>query len=138
MEPLVLEPSKFAKIGVPLFEAGFGGILVVLARPWRYPALERSAWWVIAIGTFLFFSAIEFSRRRVVIHGDVLMERLWFHWRVRALPASVLVGRDSRRRVVIADGTTRKILFRFVREFGQPKQLEARIAAHLSEVGRLA
>ena len=138
MRSLTLKPSKYARIGIATFEASAGVAFLALSRPWRPAPLGQVAWLSIVIGILLLCSAIEFPYRMVVIEADFLMERLWFHWRRQALPQSVVVAYDWRGRVVIADASSRKILFRFIREFGRQKQIEAVVAQFFRNVGRLA
>jgi hypothetical protein len=135
---LIVVPSKPARIGWPLFECAVAVGVVALAEPWQTTHLGIQRSLLVAIGVVLFAAGIEFTGRKVVIEDSAIRERLWFHWRTFELPYRVQIGRDVRGRVAVAEASTGRIVFRFVREFGRSSTMEKLLSEFFSSNGRLA
>ena len=136
-EPLVIVPSPFARVGLAVLECGFAVGLVALARPRRGVPLTIQEWTLVAFAAVELLGGIEFPGRKIVIHESSIRERRWFHWRSHELPHRVIVGRNARGRTAIAEAPTGKIVFTFVREFGEPAKLRNTLSCFFRKAGRL-
>ena len=137
MPELIVAPPNVARIGYCACEIGMSAFLLVTAEPWRPIAHAVQQWLAVGFGVLLFMAGLEFPWRKVIVDDAAIRERLWFHWRVRELPSHVLIGRTRRGRVAIADNSGR-VMFSFVREFGNPSEIEKRLVSFFNEADRLA
>jgi hypothetical protein len=137
MSEIEIAPTPLARVAWASVEAGMAALLIVLSGPSRLNRQSVQAWLVFVIGLVLLVAAVEFPWKKVLITDVAIRDRRWFHWRELPLPPRVLVGKDSRGRVAIADETG-TIIFRFVREFGKPSDIERRVMQFFAQAGRLA
>src|SRR5438309_12010330 len=99
---LVIAPTRLARFGYAIFECVTAAGMIVLAQPWLKP-IGAQRFSLVGFGVVLVAAGLEFPWRRVIIRENVVRERLWFHWRTHDLPYRVMVGRDNRGRVVVAE-----------------------------------
>lgn len=111
--------------------------MIGLAQPWLKP-IDSKSFLLIGFGVFFLAASLEFPWRKIVLTEDVVRERLWFHWRTHDLPYRVMVGRDNRGRIVVAEAPTGRIVVRFIREFGRPAAIERQLLEFFEASGRLA